>query len=354
MNKFWSSMAKRAEPYIPGEQLNEKNIIKLNTNENPYPPSPAVLQAITNELGNDLRLYPSPTMDDLRTTIADYYQLKKENVFIGNGSDEVLAFSFMAFFEPGERIRFPEITYSFYPVYAKLFDIDYETIPLHDDLTLDVEQFFQSEGGVIFPNPNAPTSVYLPLANVETILQKNRDKVVIVDEAYIDFATESAVSLIERYDNLLVIQTMSKSRALAGLRLGFALGNAALIQALVRMKDSFNSYPIDRLALVGANAAMKDRTYFEETTKKIIATRSWVTEQLQALGFDVLPSATNFVFATHPTFAAETLYETLRERKILIRYFATEPIDNYVRITIGTDDEVEKLISNIKEIIKKT
>lgn len=351
MNKFWSAMAKRAEPYIPGEQLNDKDIIKLNTNENPYPTSPAVIQAITNELGGNLRLYPSPTMDDLRTTIADNYQLQKENVFVGNGSDEVLAFSFMAFFEPGERIRFPEITYSFYPVYAKLFGIDYETIPLHDDFTLRVEDFFQSEGGVIFPNPNAPTSVYLSLEHVEAILQQNRKKVVIIDEAYIDFATESAVSLVERYDNLLVIQTMSKSRALAGLRVGFALGDATLIQALIRMKDSFNSYPLDRLALAGAEAAIRDAAYFEKTTEKIIATRKWVTEELKAIGFNVLPSATNFVFATHPTLAAKTLYETLREQKILIRYFATKPIDNYVRITIGTDDEMKELIRNMKEIL---
>src|SRR5699024_5887087 len=311
MTKLWSSMAKRAEPYIPGEQLDKQNVLKLNTNENPYPPSPKVIEAITEQAGKDLRLYPSPTMETLRETIADYYGLGMENVFIGNGSDEVLAFSFMAFFEPGKQILFPNITYSFYPVYAKLFDIAYKEVPLKENFTVDVEQFFDSEGGVIFPNPNAPTSIYLPLEQIEEIIKRNRDMVVIVDEAYIDFAPESAVSLIEKYDNLLVIQTMSKSRALAGLRVGFALGNENLIHSLIRMKDSFNSYPIDRLAMAGAAAAIKDTAYFEDTTKKIVATRGWVTEQLAELGFNVLPSSTNFVFANHPKIAAENLYETL-------------------------------------------
>ncbi|HZW67192.1 MAG TPA: histidinol-phosphate transaminase [Pseudogracilibacillus sp.] len=351
MSKFWSEMTKRAEPYIPGEQIAETDIVKLNTNENPYPPSPQVIQAMQDELNSNLRLYPSPTMDNLRTTIGNYYHLNKENVFVGNGSDEVLAFSFMGFFNPGKAIRFPYITYSFYPVYAKVFDIDYEAIPLEDDFSINVEAFFNSEGGVIFPNPNAPTSLYLPLEQIELILQNNRDQVVIVDEAYIDFAGESAATLIEKYDNLLVIQTLSKSRALAGLRVGFALGSQALIEALIRMKDSFNSYPVDRLALVGAQAAMEDKTYFMEVTEKIVKTRTWVQEELQALNFNVLPSATNFVFASHATFSAEKLYEELRKRNMLIRYFGTEPIDNFVRITIGTDEEMERLIKAIKEII---
>ena len=351
MSKFWSEMTKRAEPYIPGEQISETDIVKLNTNENPYPPSPQVIQAMQDELNSNLRLYPSPTMDDLRTTIGDYYHLTKENVFVGNGSDEVLAFSFMGFFNPGKAIRFPYITYSFYPVYAKVFDIDYEAIPLEDDFSINVEAFFNSEGGVIFPNPNAPTSLYLPLEQIELILQNNRDQVVIVDEAYIDFAGESVATLIEKYDNLLVIQTLSKSRALAGLRVGFALGSETLIEALIRMKDSFNSYPVDRLALVGAQAAMEDKTYFMEVTEKIIKTRTWVQEELQALNFNVLPSATNFVFASHETFPAEQLYEELRKRNMLIRYFDTEAIDNFVRITIGTDEEMKRLMRAIKEII---
>lgn len=351
MNKLWSSMAKRAEPYVPGEQLNKENIIKLNTNENPYPPSPKVIEAISKEIGKDLRLYPSPTMDDLKQTIARYYQLEKENVFVGNGSDEVLAFSFMAFFNPGKQIVFPEITYSFYPVYAKLFHIPYKKIPLNEDFTLDVASFFNSKGGVIFPNPNAPTSIYLSLEKVEEIAKQNRDKVVIVDEAYIDFAPKSAVSLIDRYDNLLVIQTFSKSRALAGLRVGFALGNETLIKALIRMKDSFNSYPVDRLALAGAKAAMEDTAYFREITNKIIRTREWVTEKLEHLGFFVLPSATNFVFASHAQFPAKSLYEQLREQNILIRYFAQKPIDNFARITIGTDEEMEIFIAAVEKLV---
>lgn len=351
MSKYWSDMAKRAEPYIPGEQLDKPGMIKLNTNENPYPPSPNVINAIKQALSADLRLYPSPTMDDLRQSIGNYYGLKKENVFVGNGSDEVLAFAFMGFFNPGKRIRFPYITYSFYPVYAKVFNIDYEAIPLRDDFTIDVDSFFNSEGGVIFPNPNAPTSIYLPLVEIERIIQHNQDKVIIVDEAYIDFASNSAASLVEKYDNLLVIQTMSKSRALAGLRIGFALGNEVLIKALIRMKDSFNSYPVDRLALAGAKAAIEDVAYFEEITEKIIATREWTVNNLIELGFHVLPSATNFVFATHESFPAAKLYEELRERDILIRYFATEPIDNFVRITIGTDEEMNALIEAIKMII---
>lgn len=351
MSKFWSEMTKRSEPYVPGEQLDETDIIKLNTNENPYPPSPNVIDALQGHINSDLRLYPSPTMDDVRTSIGEYYGLDKENVFVGNGSDEVLAFSFMGFFDPGKPIRFPHITYSFYPVYAKVFNIDYEAIPLRDDFTIDVEAFYHSEGGVIFPNPNAPTSIYMPLEQIELILQHNEDKVVIVDEAYVDFAPASAAALIETYDNLLVIQTMSKSRSLAGLRIGFALGQPSLIEALIRMKDSFNSYPVDRLALIAAQTAMEDKTHFTETTEKIIATRTWVQESLTSLGFNILPSATNFVFASHESFPAKKLYESLRERKILIRYFGTEPIDHFVRITIGTDKEMKQLIEAIKQII---
>lgn len=352
MNKLWSSMAKRAEPYVPGEQVNKQNIIKLNTNENPYAPSPHVLEAIRQEIGKDLRLYPSPTMETLRDTIARYYGLKQENVFIGNGSDEVLAFSFMAFFEPGEKILFPNITYSFYPVYAKVFDIDYETIPLKEDFTIDTEKFFQSEGGVIFPNPNAPTSMYLPLADIRRIVEANPNKIVIIDEAYVDFAAASAVSLVNEYDNVLVIQTMSKSRSLAGMRIGFALGHPSLIQALIRMKDSFNSYPIDRLAMAAAIAAIEDEAYFKETREKIIATREATTKALVSLGFDVLPSAANFVFASHPQIDAAILYEQLREKDILIRYFESEPIDQFVRISIGTDEEMDAFITAVQDILQ--
>lgn len=351
MSKFWSSMTKRAEPYIPGEQINKENIVKLNTNENPYPPSPNVLTAIENEIKDSLRLYPSPTMDDLRLAIAENYGLKKDNVFVGNGSDEILAFAFMGLFEPGNPIRFPDITYSFYPVYSKVFNIDYETIPLNADFTIDITQFFQSKGGVIFPNPNAPTSLYLNVDDIEAIVRENQNQVVIIDEAYVDFAEQSAVSLIEKYENVLVIQTMSKSRSLAGLRVGFSMGNEKLIEALTRMKDSFNSYPVDRLALAGATAAMKDKAYFEETTKKIIATRENTREELIKLDFHVLSSSANFVFASHPTVHAKYLYDQLREQDILIRYFGTAPIENYVRISIGTDEEMEQFIQAVKMIV---
>lgn len=351
MSRFWSSAVRRSDPYIPGEQLNDSTIIKLNTNENPYPPSPLVIKAIKESAGEELRLYPSPTVDELRTEIADLYGLSKENIFVGNGSDEVLAFSFMAFFEPGKTIRYPEISYSFYPVYAKLFGISVEEVPLQADFTIQASDFFQSEGGVIFPNPNAPTSIYLRLEAIEEILKNNPDQIVIVDEAYIDFAEASAVSLIKDYDNLLIVQTMSKSRSLAGLRLGFALGSAELVEGLVRMKDSFNSYTIDRLAIAGGLAAIKDHSYFEETREKILATRSSVTLELEKRGFKVLPSQTNFLFATHPERDAEALYQLLKENKILIRYFNKPTISDFIRITIGTDEEMDTFFEVLDSLL---
>lgn len=346
-------MAKRATPYVPGEQPKEINVLKLNTNENPYPPSPAVASAITEELGKDLRLYPPPNAEDLREVIATTYDVTTENVFVGNGSDEVLAFAFMAFFEPGQTIRFPDITYSFYPVYATLFDIPYETVPVQRDFTLTTESFYQSEGGVIFPNPNAPTSLSLPLEEVKSIVENNPHTVVIVDEAYVDFAQQSAVELVNDYPNLLVVQTTSKSRSLAGLRVGYALGDEQLIQALIRMKDSFNSYTLDRLALAGAIASFKDQTYTEKTIQKIIATRSWITDEMTQLRFHVLPSETNFIFVSHEQYEANTLYNQLKEKNILVRYFDSPPIDQYLRITIGTDEEMQLFLKTLKEIINK-
>lgn len=353
MSKFWSEMAKRTKPYVPGEQVQETDIIKLNTNENPYPPSPFVTNAIREATNQDLRLYPSPTMDDLKESIADYYELTSENVFVGNGSDEVLAFSFMAFFDTNQTILFPEISYSFYPVYAEIFQIPYATKPLQDDFSIRPSDYFEADGGVIFPNPNAPTSCYLSLSAVEDIVQRNPDKVVIIDEAYIDFAaaSASAAKLIQQYENLLIIQTMSKSRSLAGLRVGFALGDADLIEGLMRIKDSFNSYPVDRLALAGAKAAIEDVTYFEETTERIIQTRTWVTEQLEERGFQVLPSAANFVFTTHPKLAAKEIYESLRQKQIFIRYFGKQPIENYVRISMGTDEEMKRFFYYLDELL---
>lgn len=354
MSKFWSSMVKRTEPYVPGEQVVQQDIVKLNTNENPYPPSPKVIEAIRGEMEPNLRLYPSPTADDLRTTIGQRYALTADEVFVGNGSDEVLAFSFMAFFEPGQPIRFPDVTYSFYPVYAKLFDIRYEEVALNEDFTLQVDKFFQSEGGVILPNPNAPTSLYANLEHIEEIVENNPDQVVIIDEAYIDFASKSAAELIQQYDNLLVIQTTSKSRSLAGLRVGYAMGNAALIDALIRIKDSFNSYTLDRLALVGAQAAFEDEEYFMETIAKITATRDKISVALQKLGFTVLPSQANFVFVRHETVLAEILYNGLKKEGVLVRYFNKPGIDNYLRVTIGTDGQMEQLIEKLTEIVQAT
>lgn len=344
-------MVKRTEPYVPGEQLEQKDIVKLNTNENPYPPSPKVIAAIQQEMGHNLQLYPSPTATELRETIGLHYGLTAEEVFVGNGSDEVLAFSFMAFFEPGKPIRFPDVTYSFYPVYAKLFDIPYEEVPLNKDFTLPVDKYFQSEGGVILPNPNAPTSIYTELGPIEEIVKNNPDQVVIIDEAYIDFASKSATELIRKYDNVLVVQTTSKSRSLAGLRVGFAMGAPSLITALIRIKDSFNSYTLDRLALVGAKAAFEDEAYFMETTQKIIATRDKLNETLQQLDFNVLPSQANFVFVSHKTIQAEFLYNELKNAGVLVRYFNKPGIDNYLRITIGTDEQMERLVDKLSDVL---
>lgn len=353
MSKFWSEAVKRTEPYVPGEQLNLPNLLKLNTNENPYPPSPYVVVAIKAELERKLHLYPSPGADQLREVIGAYYNLEASNVFIGNGSDEVLAFSFMAFFESDQKIRFPAVTYSFYPVYAKLFNIPYEEIPLDRDFSIPSEAFFQSEGGVIFPNPNAPTSLYMELDTIKEILNNNPDQVVIIDEAYVDFAPGSAVSLINTYDNLLIVQTMSKSRSLAGLRIGFALGNPQLIQGLTRIKDSFNSYTVDRLAIAGAESAIKDNEYFKDTTHKIIKTRKWVTAEMKKRGFHVLPSSTNFIFVSHYNYYAETLYTKLKSQSILVRHFNKAVIENYLRITIGTDEDMQSLLQTLDSIMLK-
>lgn len=351
MSRFWSSVAKRTNPYVPGEQLDREDILKLNTNENPYPPSPAVMAAIQAEMGHKLRLYPSPTVDSLREEIAAFHSLRKENVFVGNGSDEVLAFSFMAFFEPGKKIRFPAITYSFYPVYAKLFDIPFEEVPLHHDFTIATDTFFGANGGVIFPNPNAPTGVYLALNDVEAIVKKNPDQVVIIDEAYIDFASGSAASLVGKYENLLVVQTTSKSRSLAGLRVGYALGDPVLTEGLTRIKDSFNSYTIDRLAIAGARAAFQDVAYFKESIHKIIETRKWVVARMKALGFNVVPSQANFIFASHGRVPAKLLYSELKQSGVLVRHFDKQPINNFLRITIGTGDEMELFLEKLQDIL---
>jgi histidinol-phosphate aminotransferase len=355
MSRFWSDIVGTLTPYVPGEQPALAHPVKLNTNENPYPPSPRVLEAIRRELGNDgdtLRKYPDPTARELRAAIARHAGLKIEQVFVGNGSDEVLAHAFQALLKHGQPIRFPDITYSFYPVYAQLYGVEFQTVPLNADFGIDVDDYRAPNGGVLMPNPNAPTGRALPLAEVEILLNANPDSVVVIDEAYVDFGAESAVALIDKYPNLLVVQTFSKARSLAGMRVGFALGHADLIDALTRVKDSFNSYPLDRLAQVAGIAAMDDDAWFRESTGKVVRSRIALTAQLQALGFDVVPSAANFVFARHPTHDAATLSACLKEKEIFVRHFKLPRIDQHLRITVGTDAECAALVDALRGLIQ--
>jgi histidinol-phosphate aminotransferase len=351
MSKYWNDKVKEIEPYVPGEQPKDKKYIKLNTNENPYPPSNKVIEAMKNALNGDLKLYPDPTCSDLVNEISKYYNLNTDEVFIGNGSDEILAFSFMAFFSKDKQIVFPDISYTFYKVYAELFDLDYKLVKLDNDFNISLEELKKKNGGVIIPNPNAPTGKYIGIENLKKLVEANKDSVVIIDEAYIDFGGQSMIEFIKDYDNLLVIQTLSKSRSLAGLRVGFALGHKDLIEGLNRIKNSINSYTIDRVALAGAKAAIQDVEYFEEITKKIIRTREKVSNELESLGFKVLESKSNFVFASHRKFSGKVLYETLKDNGILVRYFDKERIDNFLRITIGTDEEMDALIEKLKLIL---
>lgn len=351
MSKYWSEITKSVEPYVCGEQPKDKKYVKLNTNECPYGPSPKVLEAIRNAANEDLRLYPDPNCDELSETIAKYYNLDKKQVFIGNGSDEVLAFAFLTFFNQNETIIFPDISYSFYPVYANLYNIDYKLAKLKDDFSIPVDEFLTENGGIVIPNPNAPTGKQLELDSIKSILDNNPNKVVIIDEAYIDFGGTSAVGLIREYPNLLVVETLSKSRSLAGIRVGFALGQEELIDGLNRIKNSFNSYTIDRVAAVAAVEAMKDEEYFKECTSRIIKTREKVTEELSEIGFNVVPSKANFIFAGHPKYPAGELFVKLREKGVLVRYFNKDRINNYLRISIGSEEEMEFFIGKIKEII---
>ncbi len=351
MSRFWSPIVHQLTPYVPGEQPKISNLIKLNTNENPYGPSPKVNEALAAEAGDRLRLYPDPNADQLKATIADYYELAAEQVFVGNGSDEVLAHCFQALLKHDLPLLYPDISYSFYPVYCGLYQIEAEAIALNAAFEIDLADYQRPNGGIIFPNPNAPTGCLLPLAAIETLLQQTPDSVVVVDEAYIDFGGESAAPLVKRYPNLLVIQTFSKSRSLAGLRVGFALGDKALIEALERVKNSFNSYPLDRFALAGAVAAIEDQAYFSTCCQKIIDSRTALVTELEALGFAVLPSAANFVFARHPEHDGAALTQALRERAIIVRHFNKPRIDQYLRITIGTADECQALVDALKEIL---
>jgi histidinol-phosphate aminotransferase len=337
---------------VPGEQPKIANLVKLNTNENPYGPSPNVLAALQAEVGDSLRLYPDPNSDRLRTTIAECHGLAPNSVFVGNGSDEVLAHTFQALLKHELPLLFPDITYSFYPVYCGLYGIAFDTIPLNESFEISIEDYLRPNGGIIFPNPNAPTGRLLALGETERLLQANTESVVVLDEAYIDFGGESAAGLVSRYPQLLVIHTLSKARSLAGLRVGYALGHHDLIEALTRVKDSFNSYPLDRFAQAGAIAAMQDQSYFEETRHQVIATRTKLVADLEAMEFEVLPSGANFIFARHAQRGGADLTAKLRERSIIVRHFSSPArITPFMRITVGTDVQCAQLVATIREIL---
>lgn len=349
--QFWSPEVRELEPYVPGEQPKIQNLLKLNTNENPYPPSPNVVAAVQAVLANQadaLRLYPDPDASVLKQAIAKQQQVDVSQVFVGNGSDEVLAHIFKAFFIQAEPILYPDISYSFYPVYSQFFGIQTQQMPLNDNFEINVADYQQPNGGIIIANPNAPTSIALGVAQIEQILQANPNRVVVIDEAYVDFGAASAVQLVGQYPNLVVCQTTSKSRSLAGLRVGFAIAQSHLIAALEAVKNSFNSYPIDRFAIAAAVASFEDQAYFEAQNQKVIASREQLVSELTALGFQVLPSKANFIFATHPQHDAAQLAQQLREQGIIVRYFNKPRINQFLRITIGTDEQNARLVDTLK------
>ena len=357
MNPYWSPLVHRLTPYVPGEQPKVADLVKLNTNENPYPPSPLAVAAMQTELGGDganLRLYPDPNADRLKEVIADHFGafgLTPAQVFVGNGSDEVLAHVFMALLKHEMPILMPDISYSFYPVYCELYDIEYVSIPLGDDFEIRVDDYARVNGGIIIANPNAPTGRLLPLAEIERLVSMHPHSAVVVDEAYVDFGGESAIALVNRHANLLVVRTLSKSHALAGLRVGYAVGHSVLIEGLERVKNSFNSYPLDRLAIAGAAAAMADKAHLETTRQAIMRSRTTLVADLQDLGFDVLPSAANFIFARHTRHDAAKLAADLRQRRIIVRHFKLPRIDQHLRISIGTDAQCRALVDALKEIL---
>jgi len=360
MSGFWNSRVNKLSPYIPGEQPKDRRIIKLNTNENPYPPSPKVIEAIKNAAGERLRLYPEPECTAFREAAAARYGVNPQEVFAGNGSDEILAFAFGAFFESGEKaanILFPDITYSFYPVYANLWEIPYRTIALTQDFSINIKDYKVPSGGVIFPNPNAPTAVALPLDDILSLAEylEKQGKVLIIDEAYIAFSgsssIKSAVSSIKNHPNLLTVHTLSKAASLAGLRFGFAIGNEKLIEGLCRIRDSFNSYTIDLLALTGATAAISDTVYYEEINRRVIATRERTAQALRELGFTVLPSSANFLFVKPPNISGVEFFAALRSRNILVRHFKKDRISDFLRVSIGTDEDMDIVLNACKDIL---
>ena len=352
MSKYWSNIISRLTPYTPGEQPEDKILLKLNTNENPYSPSTKVLEAIKLSVKESLRLYPDPESDYLKETISNYYNLSKANIFVGNGSDEILAFIFQALLKKEDPVLFPDITYSFYPAYCSLYDIKYKRIPLDKELNINLKDYLINNGGIIFPNPNAPTGIPKKLVDIENLLKLNQGSVVVVDEAYVDFGTESAVKLVNQYKNLVITQSFSKSRSLAGIRLGCAFANEDLIEALNRVKNSFNSYPVDRLAQVAGIEAIKDENHFNLTRVKIIEARTFLEKELFLMDFEVLPSGANFIFTKHKLKDAIIIFKKLRESGVVVRHFdQPERISQYLRITIGTIEDMQKLISILKVII---
>ena len=352
MNKYWSEIVEKLTPYTPGEQPKDKILLKLNTNENPYGPSKKVLDAIKLSVKQSLRLYPDPESEVLKQTIANYYNLSKSKVFIGNGSDEILAFIFQALLKKEDPVLFPDITYSFYPAYCSLYDVKYKKIPLDKNFNINLKKYVLNNGGIIFPNPNAPTGIPKKLVDIENLIKLNQNSVVVIDEAYVDFGTESAVKLVNQYKNLVVTQSFSKSRSLAGIRLGCAFANEDLIEALNRVKNSFNSYPVDRLAQVAGVEAIKDEDHFNEITNKIIQARIFLEKELLLMGFSTLPSGANFIFTKHRSIDAVTIFKKLRESGVIVRHFEKpERISQHLRITIGTHEEMRKFVSILKVII---
>lgn len=348
MDKLWTENLRDIEPYVPGEQSSDKDIIKLNANENPYPPSPKALEAMKNFDIAELKKYPNANSAPLKAALADYYNVDMKNVFVGNGSDDVIAIAFQALFNSNLPIAYPDLTYSFYPVWCRLFGIPFKTYPVDDAFRINPEDYKEKNGGVVIPNPNAPTSIGEGPDFVRKIMEYNRDSVVIIDEAYVDFGGVSSIPLISEYENLLVTGTFSKSRSLAGLRIGFAIGSERLVSVLEAVKNSYNSYTVDSLSIEIGRASVLDDAYFKDTCRKIINTRQRVADELRALGFSLPDSSANFLFVTHDKLSMKKMFEYLKEKKVFIRYFAIPRIDNYVRITVGTDDEMDVLLKEIR------
>jgi histidinol-phosphate aminotransferase len=353
VSRYWSELARGLSPYVPGEQPLIPGLVKLNTNESPFGPSPKAIEAVRAAAADTLRLYPDPLSTRLRETLADYHNVAPEQVFVGNGSDEVLAHAFAALLKQPRPVLFPDVTYSFYPVWCRLLGIDYETIPLDVAMRVKVDDYLDRGGAVIFANPNAPTGIALPRVEIERLVAQRDDAPVVIDEAYVDFGAETCVPLIRDHPNLLVVQTMSKSRALAGLRVGYAIGDAALIQALTRVKDSFNSYPLGRPAEAGAIAAIDDERHFQETRSAIMRNREDLTAALTGLGFEVMPSSANFVFVRHPDHSGQQLWAALRQRAVLVRHFSGPRVSDFLRITIGSEIELRRLTDALSEILAK-